>query len=137
MFRLIQVQDHERGLWFRRGKFEELILPGSTWLLSWQDNVVVIDIERQPRFDHPLLAQMLDVPRLREQLEVIKLDELERAFVWREGRLIGVVGPGLHGFWKTDAKLSVETFNMPAASSDAFVEPEHMIHDDIMHNAHG
>jgi hypothetical protein len=136
MFRLIQVQEHERGLWFRRGQFEELILPGSTWLLSWQDNVVIMDVQRQPRFDHPLLATMLDVPRLREQLEVIQLDEVQRAFVWRDGRLIGVLGPGLHAFWKTAQRLKVETFNMPTESSDAFVEPEHM-HDDVMHNAHG
>ena len=112
MFRLVTVGEHERGLWFRRGEFQELILPGKSWLLSWQDRIDVIDTRVAPRLTHPLLVRMAENPRLRDELEFIKLEEMQRAFVWIDGRFEEVLGPGTHAYWKTDAKLNVEYFTL-------------------------
>jgi hypothetical protein len=117
MFRLIQVNEHQRGLWFRRGEFQDLIEPGSTWLLSWQDRIDIIDTRVAPRLTHPLLSKMLDNSRLRDQLQVIRLAEMQRAFVWIDGRFEEVLGPGCHAYWKTDAKLNVEMFSLFDESS--------------------
>jgi regulator of protease activity HflC (stomatin/prohibitin superfamily) len=111
MFRLVHVREHERGLWFRRGDFQDLILPGSTWLLSWQDKIQVVDT-LDPRFDHPLLDLLVTKPQLREQLEIVDLDAMQRAIVWKDGRLLSILGPGRHAFWKTSAKLEVEVFDI-------------------------
>lgn len=110
MFRLINVHDHQRGLWFRRGELVDLILPGSVWLLSWQDSIQIINALPNPRFEHPYLEQMIEMPQFRDQLEVVKLDASQRAFVWKDQRLLAVLGAGLHAFWKTSAKLVVEVF---------------------------
>lgn len=112
MFRLIHVREHERGLWFRRGNFQDLILPGSTWLLSWQDKIHIVDVVANVRFDHPLLDLLVEKPQLREQLEIVDLDAMQRAIVWKDGRLLQILGPGRHAFWKTSAKLQIETFSI-------------------------
>ena len=117
MFRLVTVAEHERGLWFRRGEFQELILPGTSWLLSWQDRIDVVDTRISPRLTHPLLSQMAENPKLAEQLQFIRIDENQRAFVWIDGRFEDVLGPGLHAYWKTDAKLNVELFKLFDESS--------------------
>src|SRR3954471_19352908 len=85
MFRLVHVREHERGLWFRRGDFKDLILPGSTWLLNWQDRIDVVDVIKTPRFDHPLIDLLVEKPTLREQLIVVDLDSMQRAIVWKDG----------------------------------------------------
>jgi hypothetical protein len=112
MFRLVQVRDHERGLWFRRGNFEEILLPGSTWLLNWTDRIEIIDTAATPQLDHPLVKQMIARPSVREQLEIVELSSAQWAMVWRDTEIVSIVGPGRHAFWKTDAKISVETFSI-------------------------
>jgi hypothetical protein len=112
MLRLINVQEHERGLWFRRGQLQDVILPGSTWLLNWQDKIMVVDTIARPQFDHPLIDQLLDEPALRRHLEIVELDSSHWAMVWKDGEIISIVGPGRHAFWKTPGEFSVETFSI-------------------------
>jgi len=112
MFRLVHVREHERGLWFRRGDFKDLILPGSTWLLNWQDRIDVVDVIKTPRFDHPLIDLLVEKPTLREQLIVVDLDSMQRAIVWKDGRLLQILAPGRHAFWKTQAKLEIEIYSI-------------------------
>ncbi|HEY7089737.1 MAG TPA: slipin family protein [Tepidisphaeraceae bacterium] len=114
MFRLVHVREHERGLWFRRGDFQDLIMPGSTWLLSWQDKIVIVDT-LATRFEHPLLDVLITKPQLLAQLQVVNLDSMQRALVWKDGRLLAILGPGLHAFWKTSAKLEIETFDITSS----------------------
>lgn len=129
MFRMVRVNEHERGLWFRRGEFQDLILPGSTWLLSWQDRVMVLDTRQTPRFEHPMLHALLDHARLRDELELVALDTHERAFIWRDGQLLDVLGPGMHAYWKTPAKLNVERVAMPRTWFDADPVPRNRIRE--------
>jgi regulator of protease activity HflC (stomatin/prohibitin superfamily) len=112
MFRLVHVREHERGLWLRRGDFKDVILPGSVWLLNWNDTIHVVDVLAKPKFEHPLLDLLVEKPTLREQLEVINLDSMQRAIVWKDGRVLSILGPGLHAFWKTPAKLAIEIFDI-------------------------
>jgi hypothetical protein len=37
---------------------------------------------------------------------------MQRAIVWKDGRVLSILGPGLHAFWKTPAKLVVEIFDI-------------------------
>lgn len=118
MLKLFQVREHERGLWFRRGNFIDLILPGSTWLLNWQDNIVVIDTQKSPKFEHPLLGALLENATLRRELETFQLGPTQRMLVWRDGELLSEIGPGLHAFWKTNATLRIEPYLAPTDASD-------------------
>jgi regulator of protease activity HflC (stomatin/prohibitin superfamily) len=112
MFRRIHIREHERGLWFRRGDFHQVILPGNAWLLNWQDRVDVIDTIAKPRFEYALLDVLVTKPKFREQVEVVNLDAMQRAIVWKDGRLLTILGPGLHAFWKTPARLEIETYSI-------------------------
>lgn len=112
MFRLINVRENERGLWFRRGQLQDVILPGSTWLLNWQDKIMIVDTIAKPQFDHPLIDQLLEAPTLRRQLDIVDLDANHWAMVWKDSEIVSIVGPGRHAFWKTPSQLSVETFSI-------------------------
>ena len=101
MFRMFHIREHQRGLWFRKGDFQDLLLPGSTWLLHPADTVEIVDT-LVTRFEHKLLDVLVDKPQLRAQIEVIDLAALERAIVWKDGRLFQILGPGRHAFWKTE-----------------------------------
>src|SRR3954469_4209178 len=113
MFRLFHIREHQRGLWFRRGDFQDVLMPGSTWLLHPNDTVEIVDT-LVTRFEHKLLDVLVDKPALRAQLEIVDLGALERAIVWKDGRLFQILAPGRHAFWKTSAKLEVEFYSIAA-----------------------
>jgi hypothetical protein len=114
MFQMFHIREHERGLWFRRGDFFDLLMPGATWLIGLRDSVEKVDT-LNPRFEHKLLDVLVEKPQLRSQLEVINLDAMQRAIVWKDGRLLAILGPGLHAFWKTNAKLEIEIYSIADA----------------------
>ena len=114
----IRIRQHERGLWFREGDFTELLMPGAhvkwRWLLGLgrgvnRDKVEIADTLKT-RFEHALLDALLVNAQLREALQVVDLADGERAVVWKDDRLFAILGPGRYAFWKTAAKLNVETF---------------------------
>src|SRR6516225_3788334 len=72
MFRMFHIREHQRGLWFRKGDFQDVLMPGSTWLLHPADTVEIIDT-LMTRFEHKLLDVLIDKPQLRSQLEIVDL----------------------------------------------------------------
>jgi hypothetical protein len=50
--------------------------------------------------------------QLRAQLEILDLTDNQRALVWKDGRLLTIVGPGRHAFWNTPAKIETEVFDI-------------------------
>jgi hypothetical protein len=123
VFNLIHVGDNQRGLWFRRGQLQDVIMPGSTWLLSWQDKIQIVDVPQNQRFDHPLLDEMIQTaPALRAQLEIVTLDMLQRSIVWQDGKVVEFLGPGRHAFWKTENELTFETFDVPSPFGGRFAD---------------
>ena len=112
MFIRTHIPRGERGLWFREGDLVGVLGPGRHWNPSWlwhggQDTVDRFTIS-QGRFEHKRLADLVREPQLREQLVVVDVPDGERAFVWLDGRLIDVLGPGLAAYWKDAGDLRVE-----------------------------
>src|SRR5438874_2249719 len=111
MYTTVHIKKHERGLWFRRGDFQQLLFPGTyrLWSLPW--NFASTTVEKvdllKTRFEHPMLDVLVDDPVLRESLIVIDLTDTERALVWRDGRLLHVLGPGRHAYWKIPHAVTV------------------------------
>src|SRR4051812_9773155 len=105
MIRKIYIPQHERGPLFPRGGFIELLIPGSRWIVGRRKHVEIVDTLK-PRFEHPLLDVLIDQPVLRAQLMIVELAELERAIVWKDGRVLQILGPGRHAFWKPLASSS-------------------------------
>src|SRR5947208_1376140 len=116
MYKNVHIKKHERGLWFRRGDFHQLLYPGDyrIWELPWtvgHDKVEIVDLLKT-RFEHPMLDVLTDDERLREALVVVDLADNERALVWKNGRLLHLLGPGRYAYWKIPHAVSVEKFDV-------------------------
>lgn len=110
---MINIREHERGLWLRRGNFHRVLRPGRYWLWSrlisrTRDRVEVFNT-LECRFAHPLLDVLAHYDEIREELLVVELGDRERALVWKDDRLAYLLGPGRHAFWRKPYQLTVET----------------------------
>ena len=113
MFLKAKIRQHERGLWFRDGDFVRLLTPGKHWNLRalWFSNDELQKVDTlKTRFEHPLLDVLIGNAPLREELEIVDLADNDRAIVWKDDRVLAIVGPGRHTYWKRPAKIAVETF---------------------------
>lgn len=112
-----RVRKHERGLLFKHGDFVRLLGPGRYWLWSnlaapGTETVEVVNTLIGTKFEHKLLEGLVREPSVAQALTVVELTDTQRALVWKDGRLAFVLGPGRHAFWKTEAKLEVELFDV-------------------------
>jgi regulator of protease activity HflC (stomatin/prohibitin superfamily) len=112
----VRIKQHERGLWFRHGDFQRVLAPGAHrfWgrLFNRTRDRVEVASMLGARFDHPLLEALVRNPGLRQELVVVELGETQRALVWRDGRLLAILGPGRVAYWKGTAEYQVETFDV-------------------------
>ena len=114
MWQKIYIKQYERGLMFRRGDFVRPLGPGTYVIPFWaivRDRIEVVSTLKT-KFEHPLLDVLIKDDRLREQLAVLDLSDTQRALVWKDGRLLTIVGPGRHAFWITPDKIDVELFDV-------------------------
>ena len=118
MFIKRHIGRYERGLLFRRGDFVRPITGASTyrlWIWNWRrDRLQIVDTTKT-KFEHAQLDLLVRDDRLREQLIVLDLTDAQRALVWKDGRLLSIVGPGRHAFWKTPFQIHVPFEPLPVA----------------------
>ena len=76
-----------------------------------RDRVDVVST-RGVRFEHALLEFLVLEDSLKSELQVVKLEQSQRALVWIEGRLRWMLGPGTHAFWNTPFRVEVEVFDV-------------------------
>ncbi len=112
----VRVRKHERGLHFRHGDFVGVLGPGTyrLWgnLVRPRRETVEVVSTLETEFEHPLLESIVRDPALRAELAVVELAEHQRALVWKDGRLVSVLGPGVFAYWNAPAKIEVETFDV-------------------------
>ena len=115
MFRKIHIRKHELGLLFKRGDFVRPLGAGTYRLPFWRRHrkVEVVDMLKT-RFDHALLDVLIRDERMRDMLLLVDLTDMQRALVWKDGRLLQIVGPGRHAFWRTQASVAAEVFDVAA-----------------------
>lgn len=111
MFARFYIRQHERGLLFRNGDLIDVLAPGVHYTWRWNDRVEIVDT-LQTRFDHKLLDVLIRNEKLASQLVVVDLTDTQRALVWKDGRLLQIVGPGRHAYWREPSKIEVETFSI-------------------------
>lgn len=111
-----RIRKHEIGLWFRHGDFKQPLMPGAHRLWGSflrRDRVGIVDT-LDTKFEYPQLDLLVQDPALRALLEVVELEDNERALVWQDGRLGWILGPGRHAFWKAPYRLEVERYDATA-----------------------
>jgi len=110
--RRIKVREHERGLVFRENAFEEALRPGVYWRFDplCRLRVDVVSV-RDAWLDHRDLDLVARSRALRQELRVVDLKDHERAIVRVDGRLEGVLKPGLYALWTVFRAVEVEVVN--------------------------
>ncbi|MEM9802724.1 MAG: slipin family protein [Planctomycetota bacterium] len=106
----IRVRKYELALRFKNGDFVDVLRPGVYYGLGRflrGERIEVVDT-RKTRFSHRQLDVLANEPALADDLEFVDLVDDERAFVWKQGRLEEILGPGLHAFWKEPFPLEIE-----------------------------
>lgn len=131
----IYIKQHERGLLFRRGDFRAILGPGEYRLWAnlarpGRDWIEAVSLT-VPRFEHPLLSVIARTEDAARELTVLNLGETQRALIWREGRLLDVIGPGLHAYWNAPERVGVERIE---AGEGRFDHPRL---DTVLHHAQG
>lgn len=114
----VRVRAYERALLFRNGDFYRVAGPGHYRLWKnftprTRETVEVYDA-LQPRFEHRLLPYLVEQETLAKELEVVDLEDDERAIVSIDGRLSEILGPGLHAYWRKPRRVQVERFRITA-----------------------
>jgi regulator of protease activity HflC (stomatin/prohibitin superfamily) len=112
----VRIKRHERGLRFRYGEYRSLLGPGvyRLWgrLLGLRLDTIEVVSTLSTRFEHPLLEVLVRDAALRDELIVVELAETQRALVWRDGRLLSIVGPGRYAYWKAPARVEIEVYDV-------------------------
>ena len=97
----VHVRDHERGIVCRDGEYVGLLRRGRSlrFDLFGRTRVTVLD-RRAPWLPCEGLDLLVRSGVLGDEAEVLDLDDHHRALVWLDSRYAGVLGPGLHAWWK-------------------------------------
>lgn len=111
--RFVKVRRHERGLLFRDGVFERMLAPGRHVLWGVKLRLDRVSV-RQVWLEHPDLEVIVRAGVLEGEARVLDLKDHERALVWVDGRLDGVVGPGLAALWTAFHEVKVEVIDARA-----------------------
>lgn len=114
----LQVRDYERALLFRNGDFFQVAGPGRHSLWKNFRPRTTMEVETynvlEPRFYHELLPYLVRQDGVASELEVVDLEDDERAIVSIDGRLEEILGPGLHAFWRAGRRVEIERFRTVA-----------------------
>ncbi len=110
----VRIHQHEMGLRFRSGNFDRLLKPGAYWNLGALFGLSRIEKANslETRFQHPLLDLIVRCDGVEEDLLVVRLEERQRALLWKDGRLSAILGRGLHAYWRRPHDLKVEVFEI-------------------------
>ncbi len=110
------IRRYELGLLFQRGDFVQVLHPGKHPLPGLFGGFRQLKIEVVKTLDvlfkHKLLDVLLEDAHLRQLLHVVDLADTQRAFVWRDGRLIYALGPGRHALWRDPYPLEIEVLDV-------------------------
>ena len=109
MIKLINIGKYERGLMFRGREFVKVLRPGRNLIF---DPLFRVTVDKRSVRDVWLLSDYLDVivrsGALDGELQVLDLNDHERALVWVDGRFEGVYGAGLRALWTVFHDVRVE-----------------------------
>lgn len=104
----------EVGLVWERGQLVRVLDAGSHWLFSIRQARVEVHSQRDTFINTIDLDQLSRSPLLAGRAQFVNLTETERALVWVDGRLAGVLGAGLYGVWLAPRAVEIERFQTGA-----------------------
>jgi regulator of protease activity HflC (stomatin/prohibitin superfamily) len=108
-FHRYRVRSYEVGLRFRNGEFADLLGEGVHWVFDPFGRVQVEVVSRRAvRLVHDQLDLIVASGALKGRAAVMDLKDDQRGLVWVDGRLAGVLGPGLYVYWNEPRSVRLE-----------------------------
>ncbi|MEM9558213.1 MAG: slipin family protein [Acidobacteriota bacterium] len=107
--RFIQLNDQQRAVVWLDGRFERTLEPGlhALWTPFYTVDVDILST-LDPVLCHRKLDVLVEAGAFAEELEVLDLDDSQRALLWVDGRFTAILGPGLHGLWTPFRRIRTE-----------------------------
>ena len=111
--RVLDLADHQRALVWIDGRINALVGPGlyALWTVFHRVEVEVADA-REVVFVHPELPVILAAPGSARLLVRQAVPAGHVALVFRDGRHLASVGPGLHAFWSGEGEVRVQVVDL-------------------------
>lgn len=108
-----RILRHEVGILWRDGGPKEILRNGDHWYFDLRRRVVLdVHDRRRPMLPREGLDLLAKSGLLAGDAEIMDLDDNHRALVWFDKRFAGVLGPGLHAWWKDMAEVRVEVIDI-------------------------
>lgn len=109
MIKTKKIRSYEKGIYFNDLEFKGILEKGRHWFADPFFNVRIDIVSmKDPWLTHDNLDLMIKSGGLDRHVQVIDLEDYQRALVWVEGRFERILGPGLYALWKDFKKLRVE-----------------------------
>jgi regulator of protease activity HflC (stomatin/prohibitin superfamily) len=118
MLRRYEIQTNERAFLYREGAFLEYLEPGVHWRTGTRLRCVRTPLEPIV-LDVPELDAIIDSGQLGSDAIQLRLGDGERALVWRDDRLVAMLGPGTHAVWNVPRPVTVDRVDATAVRFDS------------------
>ncbi|MEM8873861.1 MAG: slipin family protein [Planctomycetota bacterium] len=118
---VLNLADDERALVFVDGRLIDIAGPGlhAYWKADRWVRVERFNVDdNDGRLTHPKLAAIIAQRGAGEHITALRVDDEEAALVFRDGRLVEQVGPGLHAYWTGGGKITWKDFDLREKTQD-------------------
>ena len=105
-----RILAHERGFYFLRKEFMDVLGKGIYWYLNpfRNENLDIVSV-KDPWLAHEELEAIIKSNKInKDELEVIDLKDNQRAIVWIDGRFDKILDSGIYALWKIGREVLVE-----------------------------
>ncbi len=116
---LVELGANERALVWKDGRLGWILGPGrhAFWKHPYRIEVETFDVSGLT-FDHRKIEAVVAHPEAANFLEGVRVESHERVLLFREGRLVEQLDPGLHVFWKLAGKVTWKAIDLRELVAD-------------------
>jgi regulator of protease activity HflC (stomatin/prohibitin superfamily) len=116
---VLDLKDHERGLVWVDGRFNQIVGPGlyALWTTVRDVRVEVLDA-RVARFEHAQLPVISRLPMAKVLLDICWVTRDCVGVLFLDGRYVDTLPPGLYAFWRGSAEAKVVEIDLREGNVD-------------------
>ncbi|MFC2094515.1 slipin family protein [Bacteroidota bacterium] len=105
-----RILANEKGLYFVRKQFIDILNEGTYWFLNpFVNQKLDIVSVKYPWLAHAELEAIIKSDKInKDELEVVDLKDNQRAIVWIDGRFNIILESGIYALWKINREVIVE-----------------------------
>lgn len=111
--RVVDLADDERALVRVDGRLHAILSPGLhvLWTVFHEVEVELVDAS-DVVFEHPKLPLILEILGARQAIESVTVPSDHVGILYRDGKIVGRLAPGLHAFWRGLGSIRVTMLDL-------------------------